>query len=260
LAESPPDPAWQGISLWRMQPKSKRVRRKAPKAVKSYLPGLSLNRICYERCTKNKSALELIQNNYVNISVPAPATDRSKVEQIAAGAFRPFPIESLSDELDKRLSVRGTVFSESVEQCLNEIAIDYLNMRWWVSDKGLNMGPVEPEPADLGLSEFDVLAGKLAEEKWTDNGLPREALLVIAKALDDEKKFTLEEHLQPGQWKKIDEHNQLYPRRPIKTFEQAALDSRFVRGVRLRLCSARSRLRAAQTIVYTNNNKIRLII
>jgi hypothetical protein len=195
-----------------------------------------------EKTPKTPRCRELILNlsNVASLTVPAPCTPRDVVEQIARQAR--IPIESLSDDLNQPALPRAiTIFGFSGD-CLDGIADNYDNMQWWISDNGLNMAIVIPEAAQL--SEFNKLAGGLAISKEEDGKLSKSAVLEIAKAID-EAGYTLEKELQPAQWKPIAEYNRKYSRRAIKTYEQAAKNSQFVRCVRRRLYAARDKYRKA---------------
>jgi hypothetical protein len=121
--------------------------------------------------------------------------------------------------------------------------MNYHNMRWWITDKGLNMGAVVPDR--VRLSAFDELAGKLTIANWK-GGLSRDALLKIAKELD-KAGFSVRNELQPAQWKEIAEHNQQNSKNAIRTFDQAARNPRFTRHVRRRLYIARNKVKGINT-------------
>jgi hypothetical protein len=223
-----------------MRAQAKRFGPRKASATRPQLMGLFFDRICYERCSKNHSALDLFRTTIVALSIPAHCSHRSQVERIAASASQ--PIESLARELDGGGSPRGSALFNNAATCIDQIATNYKNMRWWITDKGLNMACIELESS---LSEFDAVAGKLLEEHWKGDRLSQELLLVVATALD-EKRLLLKEHLQPGFRKKIAVHNIAAPKKAIKTFEQAVKDARFVDGVRRRLYVARKRFKSCQ--------------
>ena len=175
--------------------------------------------------------------NFVSLSVPAGSTHRFAVEEIARTARRPIPIQSLCEELSDRKLIRGGTFFGLAGDGFDQIARNYDDMQWWVSDEGLNVA-ILPQDMEV-LSPCDDLAGSVAVELWGD-GLSLEALSSIAKAID-QAGFTLQEQLEPAQWKPISDHNRRIARSAIKTFSQAAGDKRFVRSVRKRLYRARER-------------------
>jgi hypothetical protein len=144
-----------------------------------------------------------------------------------------------------RLTIlRGQSLFGYAGDVINEIAMNYHNMRWWITDKGLNMGAVIP--ARVHLSAFDELAGKLTLANWKDDGLSRDAFLEVAKELD-KAGFRLKDELQPKPWKAIAQHNQKYSKNAIKSFEQAARNPRFARSVRRRLYIARKKVEGIST-------------
>jgi hypothetical protein len=133
--------------------------------------------------------------------------------------------------------IRGETFLGLVADKLDQLALNYDDMQWWVSDKGLNVAILPPEAERL--RPFDELAGRLTAELWTD-GLPQAALCNIANTLD-EAGLKVEEELEPAQWKPIADFNRKFSRKAIKTFSQAVQDKRFVRSVLRRLYRARER-------------------
>ena len=115
------------------------------------------------------------------MSVPPGSTRLFSVEQLAQTASSPIPIESLPEELAEIKFPPGRSYFGLLGQCLDQIACNYPGMYWWITDNGLKMRRLEPgRPA---LSEFDELAGKMAEENWKNAHLSWEALLNIALAL-----------------------------------------------------------------------------
>jgi hypothetical protein len=80
--------------------------------------------------------------NFVSFSVPAHRTNRDVVEQIARESQ--IPVESLSDELELPVYTRGQVIDGFAGDKFDQIADNYDNMKWWISDVGLNMGIVMP--------------------------------------------------------------------------------------------------------------------
>jgi len=123
--------------------------------------------------------------------------------------------------------------------------MNYHNMRWWITDKGLNMGGVVPDRVQL--SPFDELAGKLTLANWKGR-LSKDAFLEIAKELD-KAGFCLKDELQPAQWTVIAQHNQKYSKNAIRTFDQAARNPRFTRYIRKRLYIARNKMKDISTAI-----------
>lgn len=184
-------------------PNKNTVRKKTrvPAKQTTRLPFISWERFVYGLCSK--SAIELLENDHANMSVPADSTHFFIVEQLAKKASSPIPIESLSEELAEIKSSRGSTYFNLLGHCLDQIACNYPDMYWWITDNGLNMQRVEPgRPA---LSDFDEFAGKMTEENWKNARLSWEALLNIARALD-KKKLPLLENLQPAQRKTTTTH------------------------------------------------------
>jgi hypothetical protein len=202
------------------------------------------SRFSPERCTNLRSAFDLLEQNVVSLSVTGPCTHRHLVGKITLEAEQPISIESLPDTLDTTTLIRGRVCFGYAGDLLDQVAENYPDMRWWISDNGLHMAIVRPGAKQL--SSFDELGGRLTSISWKDGKLCREALWEIVRALD-EKKFSLKDELQPKQWKEIAEYNQKWPHRAIKTFEQAARNPRFVCSVRRRLYVARQKFAQAHS-------------
>src|SRR5208282_18149 len=189
------------------------------------------SRFLWERSGKSIDVVHLLMVNSVSLSIPAPCTHRDVVERVASCAATPILIESLSDNLHTHKLVRGQVCLGYAGDLFNQIATNYPTMRWWVAEQGLNMDIVAPDPV---LSSFDALAGKLTAASWQNGRLSKVSLLEIAKELDTHK-YSLRKELQPKHWRGIANYNQKFSREPITTFERAARNPSFVRGVRRRL-------------------------
>jgi hypothetical protein len=76
------------------------------------------------------------------------------VEQIAKESH--IPVESLPDDFNHPVFLRGRTILGFVGDQFDQIARDYDNMQWWVSDSGLNMAIVIPA-APPRLPMFDEL-------------------------------------------------------------------------------------------------------
>jgi hypothetical protein len=195
-----------------------------------------------EKTPRKSDSRGLLLGTFVSLSAPAHCTPRDIVEQILMQSQDRILIESLSDDLNGPVYPRGRAVFGFLGSCLDKIAGGYPNMQWWVSEKGLNMAVVTPEAAQI--SNFNKLTGELCVSKEKNGKLSADAVLAIAKAID-ESKFTLDKELQPAQWKPIAEYNRKYSKRAIKTFEQATTNTKFVRCVRRRLYAARDKYRKA---------------
>jgi hypothetical protein len=180
---------------------------------------------------------KVLRDNHVSLSIPGPCTLRDVVDGIARQSQVPIAIQSLADDLSQTTLPRGKVVFGLAGNAIDKIAVNYTDMRWWISKVGLNMAIVPPVEAKL--SRFDDAAGKLYVDKSKDGGLPKDLLMAIAKKLDADG-FSLKE-LQPAQRRPISEYNQRNPRSAIKTFAQACRHRVGVRSVRRRLYVARER-------------------
>jgi hypothetical protein len=190
------------------------------------------------RTRETRGDRELVLNNHVSLSIPAPCTHRDVIEKIASQSQRPIAIQSLADDLSRTKFVRGKAIFGFAGDKIDQIAANYEGTHWWISEEGLNIAIVSP--AATKLSRFDKFAGKLYIDKWKHGKLSKVVLAVIAKKLDVAR-FTLKEELQPGQWNLIAEYNQRNPRQPIKTFEKACVHRMSSRAFRRRLYVARER-------------------
>jgi hypothetical protein len=147
--------------------KSMKSRKRVPVA---WLRSRQLwSRISPDKCQDVQKTLQLMVNSIVSDSVPGPSSSRDSIEQIARTASIPINIESLSEELDKPILWRGRVFLGRLGDVLDEVAMNYPNMYWWMSDCGLNMAIVDqkhvlPDP-------FDELAGTLMIQHWKDGSV-----------------------------------------------------------------------------------------
>ncbi len=197
-----------------------------------------LQRFWPKRCTKSKAMLSLILDNHVSLTMPAKDPSRTILEYIAAGAAKPFPLDYVSREIAGVSRSRSRSVFGYTRDYIDKVALIHANMFWWITDKGLYMDTVEPQPIPSRLSDFDIFAGTQMAEHCKDGRLPKESLIMIAKTLDD-RGFALGQNMQPRYWKVIADHNQQSRIRKIQSFEAAAQDTRFVRGVRRRLSDAR---------------------
>lgn len=200
------------------------------------------SRFDFTRCTDVRGALALLQHNFVSTTVSAPCTLGDVVKRMAETAQGPIAIGFLGDELRMPNLVRGKVITGYLGDEIDKIAMNYPNMRWWISDKGLNMAVVPPERTPI--TRFNELAGSLTIDRWdktgSKKGLSPDSLFEIAKRLDEEG-FELKAPLQPAEWDAISKHNQKNPRKAVTTFDLAARDSRFTRSVRRCIYRAREK-------------------
>lgn len=188
------------------------------------------------RSTQNFLINRKVFDNYVQLCVLPSQTHSAAVRLIAQAAPRVIAVESLPEVLDKTVLKRAMICTDVAGSLFDQIARRHRDMYWWISDSGLNMAFAAPQPPSL--SKFDALAGGLYHAKGE---LTVDNLLDIAKELDSAG-FALKDQLQPKFWNEIAQHNMKFPKKSVKTFEQAASDRRFVRGVKKRLYEARRKL------------------
>jgi len=106
---------------------------------------LPWSRIQKERTSKTSTFVAVVANQHVGFSIPAHHTHRDVVVRIATESQ--IPIESLGDELDQPIFNRGQTIFAYVGDALDAIARNYPLMRWWISDRGLNMAIVSFDEA-----------------------------------------------------------------------------------------------------------------
>jgi hypothetical protein len=215
--------------------KSRKSKNRVPVAWQQALQ-LWWPRFDLDRCSDVPKTLHLMVESFVNCSVAGGSSNRDSVEEIARTASIPINIESLAEALAKPIRVRGGVRFGRLGDELDNIATNYPNMYWWMSDKGLNMAIVDPN--HVLPDPFEELAGALMIQHWKDGRLSKESLSEIATELD-KNRFFLKDNLQPNEWAAIAEHNQKHSRAAIKTFVQAVRNPRFSRFIRRRLYRAR---------------------
>ena len=203
------------------------------------------SRIRPDKCHDVQRTLQLMVDSVVSCSVPGPHSNRDSVEQIARNASTPIEVESLSEALAKPILPRSAVFFGRLGDVLDEIAANYPDLYWWVSENGLNMASVDPN--HVLPDPFDELAGSLTIQHWKNGKLSAKSLLEIAAELD-KNCFLVKENLQPGEWQCIAEHNQRRAKEPIRTFVGAAKHRRFGRLVRRCLYRARRKKTQAKSV------------
>lgn len=195
------------------------------------------------RTQETGGSIKSLESSLVSLTIPTLSTHRDVVQAIANQCQPPIAIESLGGNLSETQFPRGKTIFRLAGAAIDDIAVQYEDMRWWMSKHGLNMGKVPL--AKTQISKFDELAGKLYVDGSKNGRLSKELLIVIAKALD-EANFSLKD-LQPAQWKVISKYNQKNAKHAVKSFEQASRHPRLVRSVRKRLYVARERYNGSIT-------------
>jgi hypothetical protein len=220
----------------------KSKKRRIPAAWRHALQMWS--RICPEKCSDIQKTVQLA-SSFVSCAIPGPHSHRDSLEIIARTAGLPFSIESLSEALAAPILPRGATHFTSLGRVLDQIASNYPDMFWWMSDGGLNMAFVNFN--QILPNRFDELAGTLMIQHWKDGKVSKESLLEIATELD-KNRFLPKKTLQPKEWALIAEHNQKFSRAAITTFLRAAKHKRFSHLVRRSLYRARHRKTTAKSI------------
>jgi hypothetical protein len=168
---------------------------------------------------KRRRIRDLLRNNFASLSFGVPCSHREIVESIGANAQIPIPIDYLCSELDNTIVSAGKVVFGSPGKYFDEIAMNYSDLYWWLSEKGLRMEVVK----DNRRVSFDDFAGHLMSEARCNRGtkyLSQNDYLVIADQLD-KAGFLLRDHLQGKYRKVLALWNQKRPGETIKTFREA---------------------------------------
>jgi hypothetical protein len=204
------------------------------------------SRFAPERTVNNGETRRSVAAAHVSLTLSAGTTHREAIIAIAKQIKFPLPIESLSDELDSIKPSRGCTHFGFLGNVLGKIANNYPNMRWWISEKGLNMAVVPPEKM---LPSFEAIVAESCAKFWKDSRLSKPDLQLIARDLD-ERTATMDgnflDRFPPSAREMIAEFNQKNPRAAIKTFTAAVANPRFARPVRKVLYRARERFAKAK--------------
>jgi hypothetical protein len=146
------------------------------------------------------------------------------------------------------LSRAKTVFG-SAWDAIDDVACNYPNMEWWISEHGLTMDIVIPTPPP---QDFDQIAGRLVFEMRQkfpgQNRLPRDRYLEIAAQLED---FKILDVLPKGPRKQLAEWNQKNGKGAIQTLSQAITAKQpkwLSRKMIRRLYRAHDKFQATQSI------------
>jgi hypothetical protein len=159
------------------------------------------------------------RENHINCTVSAPCSLGQVVTAICEKALHPVPIDLLSLQLGAPVLSQPKVVFGSAWNAIDEIAHNYPNMQWWISEHGLTMDIVIPTPPP---EDFDQIAGKLVSEirqKFPEQSrFSRDQYLEITPRLEN---FRLLDVLPKGPRKQLAEWNQKNGQGAIQTFSQA---------------------------------------
>lgn len=159
------------------------------------------------------------RENHIGCTVPAPCSLGQVVTTICEKAQHTVTIDLLSLQLRAPVLSRGETIFGSAWDAIDEIAHNYPNMQWWISEHGLTMDIVIPSPPP---EDFDQIAGKLVFEmrqKFPEESrLSRDRYLEIVAHLDH---FRLPDLLPKARRKELAEWSQKNGKVAIQTFSQA---------------------------------------
>ena len=165
----------------------------------------------YDNAVDEFTFRKLIQDNFASLSLEGPSTHRTLIEGIAEGSNARIPVELLSDVLAQTVLTRGTVVFGCPGDYFDQIAENYSNMQWWLTDKGLNMAtmPSLYERLAMRLSGLETLVPQqrgFAFEGFLDAlfavfGLsPRKSFRLIGEQIDGSFELKGNTYLVEAKW------------------------------------------------------------
>jgi hypothetical protein len=104
----------------------------------------------YDNSVDPETLRRLAEDNFVSHSVSAPGTRLDVVHQMTQHAQTPLAIESIPDYLADDKLIRGSVIFEPLGNALDKMALNYPDMYWWLTERGVNMAVMEPLHVRLG--------------------------------------------------------------------------------------------------------------
>jgi len=167
----------------------------------------------YDNAVDDATFRRLILDNFTSLSVQAPCTQLNVVEQIAERSQVPIPVESLAECLEEKVLPRGrAVFGRPGDE-FDQIAKNYQNMRWWLTEKGLNMAITAPlhERLAARLNDIKELSPQergFAFESFLDAvfaafGLsPRKSFRLVGEQIDGSFEIDHNTYLVEAKWQK----------------------------------------------------------
>ncbi len=97
----------------------------------------------YDNTVDADTLLRLAEHNFVSLSLES-GTQRDVVVQMARQAQILVAIESVPDRLAEDTLIRGAVVFEPLGNALDKMAANYPGMKWWLTERGVNMAVTEP--------------------------------------------------------------------------------------------------------------------
>lgn len=166
----------------------------------------------YDNTVDSDTLLRLMQDNVISHTVQAPCTQRDVVEQVAQRAHTPIVIESVSDLLAEPTFSRGRSIFGTPGKALDDIAQNYPNMHWWLTENGLNMDVIKPlhvrlaERLDEEVEKLPPQARGYAFERFLDvtfsvYGLaPRKSFRLTGEQIDGSFQLDHVTYLVEAKW------------------------------------------------------------
>jgi hypothetical protein len=121
----------------------------------------------YQKASKTSKLCQVLVSKFVSLTIPSKRTNRDAVKQIAMESQ--IPIESLCDELNSPVFPRSQVIFGFAGDEFDNIAQNYPNIQWWITDAGLNMGTVNPAVSVDGMPEV-VGTSVVPDGPWLRSG------------------------------------------------------------------------------------------
>lgn len=206
-----------------MGARKKRRQPPAPRDTSSDLQSLMWSRFRRESlksAASRRRLRDLIYANFASLSIPAPCSERDIVLRIAADSQKPIPIDHLCSELDSIVLSRGVGVFGSPGKYFDEIAHNYPDLYWWLSDKGLRM---EIFRENKRSPDFNQFAGQLMSQtrsKRDRKYFSQSDYQMIAEQID-KAGFPLRDNLQGKYSQILSRWNQYHPDKKIETFREA---------------------------------------
>lgn len=220
---------------------------------------LALPKRFVRELSDDESAAKLAFNNFAVVSLQSRSSQEALVKMIVQEAAKPFKIVSLCPAMNEHIRGRKHVWRDHVWNLIDQIALDHVDVYWWVTIDGLvirqltdeqlasarESGRMRAESVSKQLDKigaFARIAGRLFRDAMENGKVSDPKLLQIALQLGGWG-FSLREHLRPSDWKPLAEQNQKYARHAVKTFAAAAKKS--PRALRRALSAAKRKYEKA---------------
>jgi hypothetical protein len=165
----------------------------------------------YDNSVGEATFATLIEDNFASVSLECGTSSANFVERIAEAANVRIQIESLSEVLTKTEAARGWVAFGCPGDYFDLVALNHPNMRWWLTENGLNIGSRPPlhERLAAELLNLETLSPQkrgFAFELFLDRmfsvaGLsPRKSFRLIGEQIDGSFELNGSIYLVEAKW------------------------------------------------------------